>query len=340
LFIFARVPWSFSGDKIKTMIFYLAKAEYTYTISHYLKLHESDLKSHLKLLSYEDLFKLRATVGGTYIFSDIERLNPDNAKTACQIWTELAAYLGPSRLLNHPTRSMKRYELLRGLYQRDVNAFNVYRLTECRTPERFPVFIRDENEHGQIHSGLLKNSEELEKAIEKMLRDGAVRDNKLIVEFCGASDARGAYRKYEAFFIGGQILPQHIKYSSDWIVRLSEPHLKKCDEELIYIHENPHEKFLADIFRYARIDYGRIDYDVLDGRPQIWEINTNPTLLLLGGRPPLCPESEKIIGTAFLKALLSLDGREDPAQRRIPIQLGPPSQPVHKRLLRKYFRPL
>ena len=32
----------------------------------------------------------------------------------------------------------------------------------------------------------------------------------------------------------------------------------------------------------ARIDYGRIDYGVLAGEPQVWEINTNPTI----GRGP------------------------------------------------------
>jgi hypothetical protein len=32
------------------------------------------------------------------------------------------------------------------------------------------------------------------------------------------------------------------------------------------------------MFDLARIEYGRIDYGMLNGRPQLWEINTNPTI--------------------------------------------------------------
>ena len=39
---------------------------------------------------------------------------------------------------------------------------------------------------------------------------------------------------------------------------------------------NPHRELLEHIFRDAGIDYGRIDYGLLDGRIQVWEINTNP----------------------------------------------------------------
>ena len=32
------------------------------------------------------------------------------------------------------------------------------------------------------------------------------------------------------------------------------------------------------MFAIARIDYGRIDYGIVGGRPQVYEINTNPTV--------------------------------------------------------------
>jgi hypothetical protein len=34
-----------------------------------------------------------------------------------------------------------------------------------------------------------------------------------------------------------------------------------------------------DIFARAGLEYGRIDYGLADGRLQVWEINTGPTLL-------------------------------------------------------------
>ena len=39
-------------------------------------------------------------------------------------------------------------------------------------------------------------------------------------------------------------------------------------EELRYLRENPHEAELREIFSLARVEYGRIDYGVVDGRIQ------------------------------------------------------------------------
>jgi hypothetical protein len=50
-------------------------------------------------------------------------------------------------------------------------------------------------------------------------------------------------------------------------------------EELEYIETNPHEEILRRAFDLAGIDYGRADYGVVDGRVEIWEINTNPYLI-------------------------------------------------------------
>ena len=49
-------------------------------------------------------------------------------------------------------------------------------------------------------------------------------------------------------------------------------------ENLAYIESNPHEAWLRETFARAGIDYGRIDYGLLGDRPQVWEINLNPTL--------------------------------------------------------------
>ena len=70
------------------------------------------------------------------------------ARPNCGIITNVgASHLEEARVLNHPTTSMRRYELLRTLFERGDSSFNVYRLTECRQPQRWPVFIREENEH-------------------------------------------------------------------------------------------------------------------------------------------------------------------------------------------------
>jgi hypothetical protein len=47
---------------------------------------------------------------------------------------------------------------------------------------------------------------------------------------------------------------------------------------MAYLESNPHAGVLLDACRRAHIGYGRIDYAVRDGRVQIWEINTTPTI--------------------------------------------------------------
>ena len=49
-------------------------------------------------------------------------------------------------------------------------------------------------------------------------------------------------------------------------------------EEADYVQANPHDEWLRRVFDVAGIDYGRVDYGILDGVPQVWEINLNPTL--------------------------------------------------------------
>src|SRR5690606_9525763 len=46
-----------------------------------------------------------------------------------------------------------------------------------------------------------------------------------------------------------------------------------------YVAENPHRQQLENIFELASIEYGRIDYGLVDGAVQTFEINSNPTVL-------------------------------------------------------------
>jgi hypothetical protein len=126
---------------------------------------------------------------------------------------------------------------------------------------------------------LLRTRRDLEEALEVFDRSGEVRDGLMIVEFCDTADARGIYRKYGAFVVGDRVFPKSLQFSRHWVQK--RPDLK--DEELLreeraYVEENPHEEALRGIFKLARIEYGRMDYAILDGKIQVWEINTNPTV--------------------------------------------------------------
>jgi len=63
------------------------------------------------------------------------------------------------------------------------------------------------------------------------------------------------------------------------MVKLADLELPELlEEELEYVRTNPHAAMLEEIFDLAGIEYGRVDYGLRDGRPQVWEINTNPAV--------------------------------------------------------------
>ncbi len=264
------------------MIFYLVHEEYYWdTIQRFLSDWGKPLAESVSIVTYESLKKQRRFDPGVYIFTDLERMSPREAEYWVEYWNLLAGCGKDIWLLNHPTQIMRRYELLRRLYLDRVNNFNVYRVSELRMPQHYPVFIRDENFHGgkMAPTNLLRNEAELQSAIEEISRSGKSRDDALITEFCDTSDAAGVYRKYSAFFVAGRVVAGHQFFSENWIVKYPEIVTKDTvQEELDYVRFNPHAEQIRQVFLTANIHYGRIDYGIENGRLRVWEINTNPQM--------------------------------------------------------------
>ena len=263
------------------MIYFLTTPESADTIRVYLKVAGGGLAGRLVPMVYDELFAATTPPPGAYCFADLELLSDMERQRAARRWQELAAR--GSRLLNHPTRSLLRYELLRELRRRGVNTFDVYRLADGESPKRFPVFLRTANDHKGSISPLLGSPDELDAATAALSARGERLDNKLIVEFCNTADADGLYRKYGAFIVGDRILPRHVFFSRHWVVKdwsvLDEALLR---EEQAYLETNPHERQLREIFAVSGIEYGRIDYSFRGGELQVWEINTNPIIIGMG----------------------------------------------------------
>jgi hypothetical protein len=269
------------------MIFFLSTKAHDYTVRRTLL---SDLKENtglagrVTLLSYEMLFRMKSLPVGTYIFADLERLNREFTEKAAAVWNTLAERRREYGfdLLNNPILSMRRFELLRTLHARDINDFDVRRLTDVGEIKRFPVFIRDEDEHSGSATPLLWSEAELQTAIDNLAAAGISRDNKLIVDFIDVSDSKGIYHWYGAHRVGSQIFPVFQHFSAAWVTKDSAGLLTGGEFEAAhrhYVETNPHESMLRSIFDIARIDYGRIDYAMVNGRIQVFEINTNPISL-------------------------------------------------------------
>ena len=262
------------------MIWYVVTREFLGTVVDFFGAYGDAFAARPRVVFYDELARARRLPGGTYVFTDFERLSPAAAERAAQVWRDLSGAGQGVRLLNHPTRSLRRFELLRALHDDGTNTFDVYRLADRRVPARFPVFIR-RDEHGGEVSPLLATPAALEAATEDLERRGVARDDKLVVEFCNTADAEGVFRKYSAFVVGERVVPAHIFFSRHWLSkRLSaNQHTPAMlGEERCYFRDNPHADRLAALARRARVEFGRIDYGVHDGLLQVWEVNTNPQL--------------------------------------------------------------
>ncbi|MEX1108888.1 MAG: hypothetical protein WEC00_08265 [Dongiaceae bacterium] len=262
------------------MPYFLATKKHFYTIRLFRE-RVSRGREVLEPLPYEEMTSRKGLRRRAIIFGDIDRLILPAAERMSQNFRNFSRRLPAGAVINDPARVMGRYELLRRLYERGINSFNVYRLSEAREPERFPVFVRRDSEHGGAASDLLHDRAALEAEIERMLAANVPRNDILIVEYLDYRSPDGRFRKYGTFRVGPKLVPAQVEISDKWVIKmpaLLEPQV--IEEEFAYVSaKNPHAPLLREIFDMAGIGYGRMDYTLVDGKPQIFEINTNPVII-------------------------------------------------------------
>jgi hypothetical protein len=265
------------------MIYFFLKSSQVHTVQAFLESWGRDLSENIRIIFYDDPPERTPTYfrEGTAIFTDTERLTGSERWTADYYFKKLSDPASKVRVLNKPGRTLGRLELLREMTQAGLNDFRACRLTDNWRSLRYPIFFRCSKEHTGNLSPLLYSESEAVSSMRKLLREGRPMSAILAVEYLDTSDKEGIFRKYSAFFIGGKIIPRHLVFSRQWM--LKTPDLidnMKLKEEEEYLRGNPHQDWIRKVFEIARTDYGRIDYALDKGRPQLWEINTAPILML------------------------------------------------------------
>ena len=263
-----------AGDA--TMLYYLVTRKGRHTMHEYFASWGRKYFWHIQPLAYETALAKRHHPPGTYIFADLERTTEHTRTRAAELWEQLNRPDEGYRLLNHPTQSLRRYDLLTKLADEGINQFRVHRLTETTVPGRFPVFLRREDDHHANQTGLLTDQAAVNQAVDQLRRRGEDLAPWIMAEFCDVSDADGMFTCYSSFCIDGTIFPHHLFFSRRWVMKaqhLFDPELLAQEQQ--YMATGAHQDELRRIFQLGRIDFGRIDYALLDGRIQVWEINTN-----------------------------------------------------------------
>jgi hypothetical protein len=267
------------------MIHYFVTHQQSGPMRSFLETWGKSLAGRMKIVTYESYFDGREQLpnhGASFIFTNLAYMKHWTAEARsaiCNLHDRLVETHGTGRVLNDPARTLQRYDMLRLLHARGINAFNVYRAADPDIRPRYPVFLRHEFDRIFRQPALAYDAAQYEALVRGtrwLVRSLA---EFVTVEYCDTADTGGLHRKYGAFVVGDRIVPRHIFFSRDWHIRfadLIDP--EKVDEEERYITGNPHANALLECARLAGVAYGRIDYGLLDGRPQIWEINLNAGL--------------------------------------------------------------
>ena len=231
----------------------------------------------LVLQDYDTLLGRRRFARATYIFADLERLAPWELRGAAELYRMLTEQ--GLRCLNNPARVMCRFQLLRTLNASRFNPFNVMRADEHPRPARFPVFLREEDNHNKPLSPLLNNRHELETELANLRASGVPLRGLLVVEFCSQPYSESLWHKWGTFRIAANISVDHIAIDDNWLVKFGRWE-KLTDFAIADEHEavksNRFADLLLPVFEIAGIEYGRADHATIDGRTVVYEINTNP----------------------------------------------------------------
>lgn len=259
--------------------------------------------------TYDQLFRARKAAAATYIFSDIERLQPMELRLAADLYRALGE-AGLTRL-NNPAIAMSRYELLRALRRADFNPFDAYRAEDRPRPARFPVILRREFDHRPPLTQLIESQSELDQRLANARNDGVPLRGWLVIEFCAEPIAPGMWRQFGTFRIGAAMHVDHAVVEDSWCAKHGTAGL--ATEDIILdirksIETNEFAGAIRPAFEIGEIEYGRADHATVGGRPVVYEINTNPTIR--GPRTTLSPiytEALAFSRERFAKLLWNID---------------------------------
>jgi hypothetical protein len=284
------------SNRPRPMIVIVAPVGDTWEFEEYLQQHGSPLQGRVRILTYDEIAARQELPLGTYVFVAIDQLSPTEKQIALQCCERLRQADPQLAIFNHPSEVLLRFPFLTACFEQNRNSFRVYRAGAFLRCRRFPVFLRRELDHLGNVSGLLYTPAQLARTIaECVLRGFRLRD-LIVVEYCDTADPSSIFRKYSAFIVGNAILPHTLTHNRNWMTKSNGRLIDAgtVSEELEYLAGDPHAAWLRETFALARINYGRIDYGLLDGRPQVWEINTNPTISRAASADPRTEEQKQL----------------------------------------------
>lgn len=291
------------------MLVFVATDDHQYTFRAVLETRDHPLAGHVLLLSWGDFLSWDQLPAADYVFVDLERLPEALLVAAAARLAALEAVLPGLRVLNRPSPAMGRLQVMRRLHASGTNDFRVLGATEAEALApgdlHFPVFVRRIDDHDGPMSALIEDALALQDAI-AAARAAGRGEALAVTEYVDARNANGYHEKLSYFRIGARLFPSALDVSRHWVCKgvVGDPDgIDDHAREQAFLSGNPHADLLAPAFEAAGISYGRADYAMIGGRPQVFEINTNPLIDCPEAMPPeLQPYAQLLVGR-WLEAL-------------------------------------
>lgn len=293
------------------------------TASHAYTLHDvAKLLPEVKRAGYPFMLRRKSLPRATYVFTDLDRLD---------FWQlELAAHMARSlrdagcRVLNDPARTLSRLPLLRRLHRMGINSFKAWPGEEVDLVDRFPVFVRTRAAHRGNLTELLPDAGMLAAEFARLLGEGFPVADLMIVEYRAEPLHGDVFRKLSVYRVGEIMCPSISVHQRSWAAKLGEAGVageSGYEEELELIRRNAFADAGRTVFEAAGADFGRADFGWCGGRPEFYEVNTNPDIGMGAAQPdsPARRESMKLSKRQLLDAIAALDSPE----RGPPVRIAP-----------------
>lgn len=289
------------------MIVFVTDEEHHYTLTTVLETRDHALHGRVTMLGYRQFLSLPKLPRGDYVFVDLERLSPDHLAAGARRLALLQAAFPAMRVLNPPSEAMTRIAVMRRLHRPGLNRFRVMPADDLAPDLRFPVFLRRLDNHDGPTGALIHDHATLEAEIARQGGDLAV------TEYVDARNDLGAHEKRSYFRIGDRFYPSAMDASTNWVCKgvVGEAGLVDiADRERAFLAGNEDACAMRMAFDAAGIGYGRADYAIVDGAPQVFEINTNPMIENPEAMPEAFRDYSRTVLAKWLAAMEAFSGAD------------------------------
>jgi hypothetical protein len=263
------------------VITYYASSGHGNTVMQFIRDTAPDMAREIRFVGYSTLDLTERPRPGLHIFTDFERLTDEEREFVQELRGWVTSRPRRHRALGDPSIWLDRHALLTGLHEAGINDFRSHRIDELSDDIRFPVFLRFIDQHRGSIGDAIHSRSELDARIAVTLAQRGdterTRRRLLVIEQLDPRGRDGLYRKYSILRVGEAFIPRHLYFSSAWVTRLPD-HVDAATaaEEDEFVRNPPDLDVIRRAFEISGVEFGRIDYGYVNGRPQVWEVNTNP----------------------------------------------------------------